>query len=57
MDKTQSTVETKPWMREYTYVHEGDARRHRGEFIASGRDVSLIAFDPQRARYVFDVLS
>lgn len=46
-----------PWVREYLYAREEDARRQRREYIESGHDVSLIAFDPSRERYTFDVLN
>lgn len=52
-----AAVATPSYVHEYTYVIEDDARRQRREFIESGREVSLIAFDPSRGRYCFDVLS
>ncbi len=42
-------------MREYTYVNESDARADRRAWIESGKSVSLIAYDPSRDRYTFDV--
>ena len=43
-------------MREYMYTREEDARRQRRDFIDSGHSVSLLAFDPRRNKFVFDVL-
>lgn len=40
---------------EFTYPSEDRARMVRREAIIAGRQVSLIAYDPTRNAYVFDV--
>lgn len=40
---------------EYAFSREIDAHNKRREFIAKGYTVSLIAYDPDRNKYVFDV--
>lgn len=42
--------------REYSYDREAAARDARRGFISRGYVVSLIAFDPSRGLYAFDVL-
>lgn len=39
---------------EHTYRQEGDARKSRRAFIASGVAVSLLAYDGARDVYAFD---
>lgn len=43
--------------KEITWKNEEFAHRHRRELIDSGHSVSLIAFDPSRNLYVFDLLN
>ena len=42
-------------MAEFTYTNEGEAKRIRRMFIDRGRRTSLIAFDPAREVFAFDV--
>lgn len=42
-------------MNEYTYATERQAHDERRKHINTGRSVSLVAFDPGRNAYVFDV--
>lgn len=42
-------------MTESTHSTEQDAKAVRREFSRQGREVSLIAYDPARDLYVFDV--
>ena len=42
-------------MTEQTYTNEATARTERRTLINRGKAVSLIAFDPERNVYVFDV--
>lgn len=44
-------------MSEQTYRRETDAHEARRELIARGVPVSLIAYDPTRALYVYDIES
>ncbi len=42
---------------EKTFQNEAEAHRVRRQYINSGRMVSLIAYDPSRNVYVFDLYS
>jgi hypothetical protein len=42
-------------MQEWQYEREDDARESRRELIRLGKEVSLIAYDPSRDVYTFDV--
>lgn len=42
-------------MSEYTFTSERQAHDARRKYINAGRPVSLIAFDPSRNVYTFDV--
>ena len=42
-------------MREYGYHSSAEAHRERRKWIQRGRTVSLVAYDPERDLYVFDV--
>lgn len=44
-------------MGEKIFRSETYAHRIRRQYILDGHQVSLVAFDPSRNRYVFDVLS
>lgn len=43
-------------MNEQTFTSETQARVARRTHINKGRSVSLIAYDPSRELYVFDIL-
>lgn len=49
------TTTTATDCKEHTYTDETEAHRKRREFIRLGFSVSLIAYDPSRERFVFDV--
>jgi hypothetical protein len=42
-------------MTEHTYASESAAHDARRQYIDAGRAVSLVAYDPARDAYVFDV--
>lgn len=42
-------------MSEFTFADERQAHDERRKYISAGRSVSLIAFDPARGVYAFDV--